>query len=152
MKLADWARRQGIHYMTAWRWFKAGKLPVSAYQTPTGTILVEPKQQTSNDTTWCYCRVSSYDKKEDLGRQAQRCIDFCHQNGWEIERTVKEIASSTNDKRPKLIKMLKARPGRIVVEHKDRLARFGFHYFDLLLPMLGVALVVMNRDHQERIK
>ncbi len=41
MKLSDWAERQGIHYMTAWRWWKAGKLPVPAHQTESGSILVD---------------------------------------------------------------------------------------------------------------
>ncbi len=41
MKLSEWARRQGIHYRTAWLWFRQGKLPVPAIQTPTGTILVQ---------------------------------------------------------------------------------------------------------------
>jgi len=35
MKLSDWARKQGVSYITAWRWFKAGKLPVPARQLPT---------------------------------------------------------------------------------------------------------------------
>lgn len=41
MKLSDWARRQGVSYLTAWRWFKSGKHPVPARQLPSGTILVE---------------------------------------------------------------------------------------------------------------
>jgi hypothetical protein len=41
MKLADWARKQGIAYLTAYRWFKDGKLPVKAYQSESGTIIVE---------------------------------------------------------------------------------------------------------------
>ncbi len=41
MKLSDWARANGISYKTAWLWWKRGKLPVPARQTPTGTILVE---------------------------------------------------------------------------------------------------------------
>jgi hypothetical protein len=41
MKLADWARKQGIAYLTAYRWFKDGKLPVKAYQSDSGTIIVE---------------------------------------------------------------------------------------------------------------
>jgi predicted site-specific integrase-resolvase len=40
MKLADWARAQGIDYKTAYRWFRAGILPVPSRQLPTGTILV----------------------------------------------------------------------------------------------------------------
>ena len=42
MKLADWANSVGVKYLTAYRWFKDGKLPVSAYQiAETGTIIVE---------------------------------------------------------------------------------------------------------------
>lgn len=41
MKLSSWARKQGVSYLTAWRWFKSGKLPVPARQLPSGTILVE---------------------------------------------------------------------------------------------------------------
>jgi hypothetical protein len=41
MKLKDWAEKQGISYLTAWRWFKA-KDPrfVNAYQSDSGTIIV----------------------------------------------------------------------------------------------------------------
>jgi len=67
MKLSDWARQQGISYITAWRWFRAGKLPVPARQLPTGTILVEAPRP--EGTTVLYARVSSADQKEDLERQ-----------------------------------------------------------------------------------
>lgn len=53
MKLADWAKKENISYSTALRWFKAGKLPVDAYQTRTGTILVkeeEDKLEASTET------------------------------------------------------------------------------------------------------
>lgn len=36
------------------------------------------------------------------------------------------------------------------MEHKDRLTRFGFNYFELLLPKLGCELVVMDRDEEEK--
>jgi predicted site-specific integrase-resolvase len=38
MKLSVYARKLGISYRTAWRWFKAGKIP--GYQAGTGTIIV----------------------------------------------------------------------------------------------------------------
>jgi hypothetical protein len=41
MKLKDWADKTGIKYLTAYRWFKAGKLPVPAYQSESGTIIVQ---------------------------------------------------------------------------------------------------------------
>lgn len=41
IKLSEWCDRSGIKYLTAYRWFKTNKMPVSTYQTQTGTILVE---------------------------------------------------------------------------------------------------------------
>jgi putative resolvase len=42
---------------------------------------------------------------------------------------VKEVASGVNDSRPKLLALLYAMSvTRIVVEHRDRLTCFGFHY------------------------
>lgn len=41
MKLKDWADKQGIAYLTAWRWFKAGDPRLAnAYQSDSGTIIV----------------------------------------------------------------------------------------------------------------
>lgn len=40
MKLSQWAKKQGIHYQTALKWFKLGKIK-GAHQLDTGTILVD---------------------------------------------------------------------------------------------------------------
>ena len=40
MKLSEWAKKQGIGYKTAWRWFNEGKIK-NATQMDNGTILVE---------------------------------------------------------------------------------------------------------------
>jgi putative resolvase len=36
MKLTEYARQQGVRYRTAWRWWKAGKVP--GHQMDTGTL------------------------------------------------------------------------------------------------------------------
>ncbi len=36
--MKDWARQQGIHPMTAYRWFREGKLPVPAH--PAGRLIL----------------------------------------------------------------------------------------------------------------
>ena len=41
IKLTEWCAEKSINYLTAYRWFKAGKFPEHAYQTDSGTILVE---------------------------------------------------------------------------------------------------------------
>lgn len=149
MKLSTWAKQQGINYMTAWRWFHNGTLPVKAIQLPTGTIIIQEDNPNSSSfikRNVIYCRVSSTNKKDDLERQVQRCCDFAAAQGLSIDKIYKEIASGMNDKRPKLIKMLDSNPTSIVIEHKDRLTRFGFNYLEYLLKKQGCDIIVINRD------
>lgn len=148
MKLSDWAKKNGLTYQTAFNLFKKKQLPGHIRQLESGTILVddEPFLDETNLQTYIYCRVSSSNKKDDLDRQVERCLAFCQANGWTVDKVVKEVASGMNDSRNKLLKILDKHPKRIVVEHKDRLTRFGFNYFDTLLPLLHYKLVVINKD------
>ncbi len=143
MKLSDWARQQGISYITAWRWFQAGKLPVPARQLPTGTILVEALRP--EGTTVLYARVSSADQKEDLERQVQRLQAFAQEQGWTEVKVVTEIGSGLNGKRKKLLRILRdPQVVRIVMEHRDRLARFGFDLLEAALAASGRHVVVIE--------
>ena len=152
MKLSQWAKQQGVHYNTAYRWFYQGLIP-NAIQLPTGTILIQNptlSQDQNNDEVTIYCRVSSHNKKDDLLRQVERCQQFCLAKGLPIKKIIKEIASGTNDKRPKLIELLKSNPKHIVVEHKDRLTRFGFNYFQTLLPLLNCKITIINKTTKKK--
>src|ERR1700678_4380421 len=70
MKLSVWAKREGITYQTAWRMFKAGRLPMSAKQYPTGTIIVD--ERPAEEGVALYARVSSHEQKKDLEAQLGR--------------------------------------------------------------------------------
>ncbi len=143
MKLSDWARRQGISYLTAWRWFKAGRLPVPARQLPTGTILVD--EPTPHGRTVLYARVSSAEQKEDLERQVQRLQAFAQAQGWTDVEVVAEIGSGLNGQRKKLLRVLRdPTVSRIVVEHRDRLARVGFEMVEAALAAAGTRVVVVE--------
>jgi putative resolvase len=93
MKLSEWARKQGISYRTAWRWFKEGKLPVPVEQTPTGTILLK-ESRTEPHQVAIYARVSSSDQKNDLDRQISRLLQFANSQKWAVAKTVTEIGSA----------------------------------------------------------
>ena len=55
-----------------------------------------------------------------------------------LQKVTREIGWGGNDTRPKLLKLLTdPTVGQIVVEHKDRLTRFGFNYIEQLLAMQG---------------
>ena len=68
---------------------------------------------------------------------------------------IKEIGSGVNDNRKKLNKLLALdEPLHIVVEHKDRLTRFGFNYIETLIESKGGAITVVNKsanDTQELV-
>ena len=148
MKLSDWAKKEGVAYLTAYRWFKDGNLPCNARQTKTGTILVEdaPAVTTRRDRTVIYCRVSNHSRKDEIQYQVDRCEEFCRARGHVVDRVYKEIASGMNDERKIFWEMIEADPTRIVVENKDRLTRFGFNYLERLLAKRGCVIEVMNRD------
>ncbi len=62
--------------------------------------------------------------------------DNCAAKGYPVAWVVKEIGSGVNDTRPKLLKLLTdPSVSVIVVEHKDRLTRFGYNYLERLLKM-----------------
>lgn len=106
MKLSDWAREQGVSYQTAWRWYKAGKLPVRYEQMPSGTIIVHPEAPAAQTRVTIYARVSSADQKEDLVRQASRLKEYASANGWPVVSVVEEVGSGLNGRRKKLLKLL----------------------------------------------
>jgi putative resolvase len=42
VNLREWARLQGIHPQTAYRWFRDGRLPVPAARVNARTMLIAP--------------------------------------------------------------------------------------------------------------
>ena len=93
MKLAEWARQQGLDYKTAYRWSRAGILPVPSKQLPTGTILVEPVPLAEKRGAAVYARVASGDQKQDLERQLARLVEHATAKGLSIVKSVSEIGS-----------------------------------------------------------
>src|SRR5712691_9216063 len=138
MKLSQYAKKVGVTYKTAYRWYRAGTL--DAYQTATGIIIVREKaaEKPVIGRIALYARVSSLGQKEDLERQIQRLKDYAAAKGYQVSKVVTEIASGLNDQRPKLEKLLADTSiGTMVVENRDRLTRFGSHYIETLLKAQG---------------
>lgn len=144
MKLSDWARKTGISYITAYRWFRAGGLPVPAIQTKTGTILVQ-EQDTSKGEAAVYARVSCSEQKQDLDRQVSRLVSWASENNVPVSRVVKEIGSGMNGRRRKLLSLLNdAKVTTIIVEHSDRLARFGVEHLRAALGASGRQIIILD--------
>jgi putative resolvase len=133
-----------VSYKTAFRWWRAGRL--DAYQLDTGTIIVrDPLPETlSPKGIALYARVSTQGQKADLDRQLERLKNYAASRGYQVTKIVQEIAFGMNDTRPKLLKLLTdPQIGKIVVEHRDRLTRFGFVCIEQLFALQGRSLEVL---------
>lgn len=154
MLVREWARREGLHPQTVWKWCREGTMPVPAEQTPTGAWLIhDPKYETAltiMGRTVCYARVSSTDQKNDLQRQADRLKAFAVNLGIKDAQVVTEIASGMNGKRRKLNKLL-ADPTvtTIIVEHRDRLARMNVGLVESTLEASGRRLIVVDDTERD---
>lgn len=145
MKLSVWAKSQGLSYKTAWRLWKDGKLPVPAEQLLTGTVIVHPPVTATKGGVALYARVSSADQKADLERQIARLAVYAAEKSLRVTEVVKEIGSGLNGHRRGLMQLLRT-PAvtTVVVEHRDRLMRFGFEYVESALAAQGRTLVVVD--------
>lgn len=154
MLVREWARREGLHPQTVWKWCREGTMPVPVEQTPTGAWLIhDPKYETAptiTGRTVCYARVSSNDQKTDLQRQGDRLKAFAFNMGVDAPEVVTEVGSGMNDKRRKLNKLL-ADPTvtTIIVEHRDRLTRMNVGLVESALEASGRRLIVVDDTERD---
>jgi predicted site-specific integrase-resolvase len=145
MKLSAWAKANGLTYKTAWRMWRDGKLPIPAEQLATGTVIVHPPEAPVVDAVALYARVSGADQKADLERQLGRLADYASREKLTVVRSVSEIGSGLNGHRAKIMRLLvDPTVQTLVVEHRDRLARFGSEYIEATLTASGRRLIVVD--------
>lgn len=147
--LKEYAQEHKVHYRTAWNRFKQGKIPGS-FKNEYGKVLV-PNEHVKPEHVVCYARVSSSENKKNLESQAERLVAYCNARGYKVSQVIKECASGLNDKRPKLIKILtNPEISRIVVEHHDRLTRFGFNYIQIFMNSKECQIEVINEAANDK--
>ena len=146
IRLSQWAAQHGMHRITAWRHFNAGTLPPELEAKKIGNIiyvLANPDAPTGRVVG--YARVSSAEQKPHLENQANRLWAYAGQNGVALDEVISEMASGLNDRRPKLQKLLgDPTVHTIIVEHRERLARFGVGMVESMLQARGGSLIVVN--------
>ena len=145
MNLKEWARVQGIHPVTVYRWFRDGKLPVPARRVG-GLILVDaPGPAAATASVAVYARVSSADQRADLDRQVARVTAWATGEGLSVSRVVTEVGSAVDGERREFLALLRDESvATIVVEHRDRFARFGAEYVEAALSAQGRRLLVVD--------
>lgn len=144
----------GVNKHTAYRWYREGKMPVPARRVGR-LILVDVRAAGSAVSGDCgrtvlYARVSSHDQRSDLDGQVARMVAWAAGRGLPVDEVVTEVGSGMNAKRKKLERVLSDPAATtVVVEHRDRLARFGVEYLMAALSAQGRRVVVVDPGEVE---
>ena len=99
-----------------------------------------------------YARVSTHaqSNRGDLDRQIQEVLAFAAQHNPVDIEVIKEVGSGLNDNRKQFHSLLKAvlnrQVGRIFINYKDRLTRFGFRYIELVCAYAGTEIVIVSNE------
>ena len=109
-----------------------------------------PDDESLKKRTVLYARVSSHDQSEGLVRQAERLQGHARKQGWAVDEMVVETGSGLDGRRRELLAVLRGeRPLRLVVEHRDRLARFGFEMVEAAIGANGGEIVAIDDEELE---
>jgi predicted site-specific integrase-resolvase len=127
MNLAAWAGRKGVAWVTAYRWFRAGLLPVPARRVGRLILVDEPTGRAGvGGCTAVYARVSSADQKADLDRRVAWVTAWATTEHVPVDIVVAAVGCAQTGHRGTSLALLRdPSVDRIVVEHRDRFCRFG---------------------------
>lgn len=148
-KISQYAKENNVTIRTVWRWIEKGRLVIE--RTSTNRVFIVEDLEEKPLSVAIYCRVSNSENKNNLETQKERLISYCNAKGWKVDKIVTEIGSGLNDTRPKLEKLLlDTTISVIVVEHKDRLARFGINYIQKLLEKDQRRIEIVNNVESDK--
>jgi predicted site-specific integrase-resolvase len=137
--------REGVAPVTAYRWFREGKLPVPATRVGGLILLDQPVSTVPAGVSVVYARVSSPDQRQVLDRQVARVTTWASGPNLAVDRVVTEVGSALNGRRRKLLTLLRDPDvNTIVVEHAERFARFGPEYVEAVLSASGRRFLVVD--------
>ena len=98
-----------------------------------------------------YCRVSSAAQKPDLKNQRRILEEFVVARGLANVEFIEEVGGGLNFKRKQFLNLMEAIGRRevkmLILAHRDRLARFGFDWFEHYAKTNGCELLVLNQEH-----
>lgn len=145
------------------RWEKEGKL--KPLRTPGGhrrykesqimALIGEEANETGLRRCAVYARVSTAKQAEagNLQRQKERLITYAVEKDYQVKAIYAEIASGLNENRRELAKLAKTATKDeidvIIIEYKDRLARFGYKYLEQYFRSYGIENNIVELDEEK---
>jgi predicted site-specific integrase-resolvase len=107
------------------------------------------KEKNPDRYTVTYARVSLSKQKSDLISQNERLYNFTISNGMIVHKQYQDVKSGMNFNDRKefnilLSQIIDNKIENIIVEHKDRLCRFGFDLFDNFCKQFNTKIIVTS--------
>jgi putative resolvase len=157
--IGKFAKLINKHVRTLQRWDNEGTFKPAKY-TPKGRKLYSHEQyleftnqnldNLTNKSNIIYCRVSSFNQKNDLTSQLKFIEEYCTNNQIHVDDVYSDIGSGLNYKRKNFIKLIneitKHKINKVIIAHKDRLVRFGFELIEEICKEYNVELIVINDE------
>jgi len=115
----------------------------------------QPEEDVLVKPVCIYGRVSSHEQKQkgDLDRQCQRLSEHCAKKKYKVEHILKDVGSGLSDSRKGLLKLfnlvVEREISRVVIEHRDRLTRFQYNFFEFFFDSYDVEIEVVERKKAE---
>lgn len=170
LRQSEVTQKYRLSKTTLHRWLRDGKL--TDHRTVGGhrrydSAEIEVLLSVSNGVTVTekdvaiYARCSTQKQAENLTRQHKRLIEVCGDRGYRIILDCSEIASGLNDNRRQFFKIIdaacKGEVKKVVVEHRDRLTRFGFRTIERFFKGVGCTVEVLEQvegksEHEELVE
>jgi putative resolvase len=155
-RISEFAQRIGRSASTVRRWDDEGR--ITAKRTQSGQRYFDESDvraalglaAQARRATVVYCRVSSPGQKDDLASQVTAMETFCLGAGIPVDEWVQEIGGGMNLRRKKFLALMdrieNGEIEKVVIAHKDRLARFGFDLIEHVAQRHGCEIVIANAE------
>lgn len=110
------------------------------------------KKEQQEKLTVIYARCSTLKQKENLDRQKDRLMKYAEKKDYKYI-VIDEIASGINEKRKGLHRLIKlsfeGKVERVLIEYKDRLARFGYEYLEAIFKNLDIKIEIVETKEKK---
>ncbi|WOF82076.1 IS607 family transposase (plasmid) [Pseudomonas sp. FeN3W] len=163
LSISEASELLGVSISTLRRWEKDGRLR------PSFRTCVQHRRYAVNDLHALigrhspeqrkvvgYARVSSHDQKEDLVRQRDRLIHYCHSAGHRDVEILSDLGSGLNYQKKAFLKLLRmialGQVSTLVLLHKDRLLRFGADIIFELCKLNKTQVVIVDQPVEANLE
>jgi len=110
--------------------------------------------QTQKVQVVSYARVSSSKQRHDLHRQLQHLESFANSQDWHLVKSYKDIGSGINDKRKRLLQLIKdlpiLQPQFVLCSYYDRLSRFGITLLETVCSLFSTKIITTHAIAKEK--